>query len=755
VADTNQPHQTLIREIDRLQRLAQEWTRLFPQAGSQEEHWLKVLSQVQAHVAEDLSRLAVVGTVKAGKSTLINALVGQDLLKRGAGILTAMITRVQPGAQARAVLRFKDWGEIQGEVQRALSLFPSTRLLQRSAPLDLKKAEDRELLGQLLAEAQAAELWSGNGLNQDYLLLKSYLDGFELLKDLLAQGGELTLTGEALARHRDLVTREATAVYLKDVLLTIPIPWLPAGVELGDCQGSDSPIPQHLAQVLAYLIKTDLVLYTISSRVGLRQADFQFLAELKRMGLGPHIRFVLNLDLGELRGLDEVRQLRERAAQELQALLPGPLLFAFSTLKLLLEQSLAQGHKLDAREEALLSVWRGDPQAAAFSDQEARRLEAALAEEVRRLQHRRLAGGSLSQVQMVARGLREQLELTQGLMGQDLTALKELEKRLTKRRQSLEATLNSLRQTLEGAGARLKKTLKDRINSQLDPYYGLGASLEDLIRNYEPNWDELLPPGTEAALSAALYRLFQEFQKSLAQFAAGEFNVQMLEFIRTQEDWLRGQLAQAWAPLLLALKEALSLYYGEIGAQGLPAAPPSLEIAEPERPAQLEVPLLNLQLDPGWSWAGQVWMRSGVGFLRRAWEAGKRRLGLGTPLDPRTQLIRDLAWALKTIKNWLQEEIKHQLVDYRERLKFQYFFPLVDQWRQSQEEGLNNNLKSLYADLEGVAGSLHLAEEERAARRRRLEEMLPQAKEIEARLGEGGQGSQTPAPFPKPHPPTP
>ena len=108
-----------MEEIARLEELAREWIGLFPQAGLQGQHWQKVLSQVQAHVTEDTCRLAVVGAVKSGKSTMINALVGQDLLRRGAGILTAMITRVQPGPESQAVLRFKGWDEINGEIRKA------------------------------------------------------------------------------------------------------------------------------------------------------------------------------------------------------------------------------------------------------------------------------------------------------------------------------------------------------------------------------------------------------------------------------------------------------------------------------------------------------------------------------------------------------------------------------------------------------------------------------------------------------------
>jgi hypothetical protein len=42
--------------------------------------------------------------------------------------------------------------------------------------------------------------------------------------------------------------------------------------------------------------------------------------------------------------------------------------------------------------------------------------------------------------------------------------------------------------------------------------------------------------------------------------------------------------------------------------------------------------------------------------------------------------------------------------------------------------------------LEGVAGAMHLEEAERAARGRRLEELLPQARRIETHLEEMRQG---------------
>ncbi len=53
----------------------------------------------------------IVGEFKRGKSTLLNALVGQDLLPTGVPPVTAVPTRVRSGPRTRAVARFRDGTE--------------------------------------------------------------------------------------------------------------------------------------------------------------------------------------------------------------------------------------------------------------------------------------------------------------------------------------------------------------------------------------------------------------------------------------------------------------------------------------------------------------------------------------------------------------------------------------------------------------------------------------------------------------------
>jgi hypothetical protein len=732
------PPQALLEAIGRLQEMAAAWLRLFPQSAAQGEHWLKVLRQVAAHLAEDTCRLAVVGAVKSGKSTLINALVGRDLLKRGAGILTAMVTRVQAGPELEAVLTFKDWPQIQAEIQRALDMLqlpgPSQR---RPASLDLRQPQDREVLAQTLAQtqAQSQELWCNGNLDANFLLLQSYLEGYDLLGRVMPESGPLALTGADMQQHRDLVTREASAVYLKDVLLTAPLSWAERGVELGDCQGSDSPIPQHLTQVLAYLLRGDAALYVVSSRVGLRQADFQFLGELRRMGLADHILTVLNLDLGEHGSLAEVMRQRDRLRQELAAWQAEPRVYAFSGLKLLLKRRLARGEALEPRELGLLAVWAVDADLAAFSDDEAVRFQADLENDLAQWRQRRMSGSSRAQVRLVAQGLKDQMELTLKLLSGDLKALQDMETRLASRRRSLEGAMASLRQTLAGAGQRLKQHLKRQTESQLDRQRGpAAAALNQFIQAYQPPWEQLLPTAAAGGLRAALHQLFQDFSRELGQFAASQLNLGLVEFIHAQEDWLRRELQELWEPLELSFQEAVNLYYRELADLGLAGAAPSLAAPLPEKPQELAPPLLLLEIAGGVHQAQKVWLRTGLGWLGGAWQALKRRLKLGRALTPEEQLRRDLAGTLVSLKAWLCEEARNQLLDYQERLKFQYFFPLTDQWLKAQESGMENALNSLCGSLSGMAGAMQQEEAQRAAGCRLIQELLPQVRQVEAAL---------------------
>lgn len=62
-----------------------------------------------AKLAEDRFNLAVVGQFKRGKSSLMNAVIGRDLLPTGLLPLTSVITSLCYGPEDRVILKRKDW----------------------------------------------------------------------------------------------------------------------------------------------------------------------------------------------------------------------------------------------------------------------------------------------------------------------------------------------------------------------------------------------------------------------------------------------------------------------------------------------------------------------------------------------------------------------------------------------------------------------------------------------------------------------
>jgi len=65
--------------------------------------------ELQARLAEDRFNLAVVGQFKRGKSSLMNAIIGRDLLPTGLLPLTSAITTLCYGPEARVRLQRKGW----------------------------------------------------------------------------------------------------------------------------------------------------------------------------------------------------------------------------------------------------------------------------------------------------------------------------------------------------------------------------------------------------------------------------------------------------------------------------------------------------------------------------------------------------------------------------------------------------------------------------------------------------------------------
>ena len=270
--------------------------------------WEKTCKHLPRQLAEDTVRVAIVGPIKSGKSTFLNSVFKDEYVKRGAGVITSIVTRVRKGEQLQAKLFFKSWSEVNAEVERALVLFPSLNWRSENAAIDIRQENDRNELKRALSELSADRLITQSSRNINSVILSSYLKGYDTVNSLLTTENAVRLyEGDRFAEHRAFVGNETLAVYLKDVLLEISSGSMESNIEIADCQGSDSSNPLHLALIQDYLLLTHQIIYVVSSRTGLREADIRFLSMIKNMGILENIVFVVNFDFSEHESIDDLK----------------------------------------------------------------------------------------------------------------------------------------------------------------------------------------------------------------------------------------------------------------------------------------------------------------------------------------------------------------------------------------------------------------------------------------------------------------
>lgn len=645
----------------------------------QSELWLEHLDLVRSALQESLVRIAVAGSVKSGKSTLINALLGGDLLKRGAGIITSFITRIRSNDVRGGWIEFKSWDEIHQEINGAVAMLPlgENDALSKKT-WDLRRSTHRENLYKKLAAAQR-ELQSHRGaLNAHFIMLHAYLDGFAKVQDLVQDQPQRLVFDEAsVNRHQDFVGEESRAVYLKDVEIHCPAAWIGNHVEIADCQGSDSPNPLHFALLQQYLLKSHLIVYVVSSRTGLREADLKLLDFIKTLRMTPQTLFVLNLDLDTHHGPKDIEASVERFVKELRWTIPSPQVFAFSGLYHLLAADPPQASSRDALR---LQMWREDASATTalalgFDD-----FKRELAERVGAQRRRVLFSTGLGRLAMVAQTLTETCRTGGQLLSQDLQQLEEAATHLQRRQEELVGTLS----TLENAIGGLRENLKTELDKAVAAFFDLssGHLVQETLRmvdTYPVDPAHAKDLANPRKILQQLHSFYMEFRQSLSVFLVDRVHVETVRFAKEQEEHLQRRLQDATQAFWSLFLSALEDYHRALESLGVPVQPMgACPDAEWSQWKSITPPSFSGFVEDNALGRGVLLMKFGLGRLNRFLASLKNRLGRKahpeSPEHPGDTFLE----AVEVVKAETRAELIYAFRDYRQNFRYQYLHKLLD-----------------------------------------------------------------------------
>ena len=671
-------------------------------SDSRFEEWKKACIDIHQQVAEEVVRVAVIGTVKSGKSTLVNSLFRGDYVKRGAGVVTSIVTRIRRGEHLKAVLFFKSWDEINTDIEQALFMLPTWKQPADERPFDIRREKDRRALQSALAGLSEDLVITEGVRDTNIVLLSLYLKGFSLVRDRIASDSMTAVfSGKGFAEHRSFVGDDSLAVYLKDIELEISDDTIDRSIEIADCQGSDSPNPLHLAMIQDYLIRTHFIVYVISSRTGLRQADIRFLSMIKNMGILENILFVVNCDFSEHESLEDLKRLVEKVKEELALVRPEPDVYVFSSLFNLFK---ALSGDLPKKDTLRLAQWQAEADLISFSDSETERFEASLNMKFTRERFGLLLRNHLERMDVMVSGIDRWIQMSREIMEKDADEVTATIKKMEHRQKRMEQIKSIIKNTLTGAKGDIMRTLKTDIDHFFNPHAGkVLAQTTAYVNQYTVSVDKYKEKLATSGFSNTLYFVFQEFKQALDTYMAETINPVLARYTAEIDERIRASLEAVAIPFHMMASDDIAELEAVISPAGRKETPEQerrslLDMEVLKRVAGAKLPSSVASLQYYSKVRAEAVMRLGLYSVKSFFKKAIKKHPV-VEMEEQFQALKD---GIRLIKRETEKSIVFHFENYRENFKFQYAAKLIEasaenlhQILMEQYQSYNTNVKAM------------------------------------------------------------
>ncbi len=660
--------------------------------------WRRTLPELTRYRNSFSLPLTCIGPVKSGKSTLINTLAGANLLPTGAGITTSFPTTVSNGRNFSARIILQPETAVNQLFSRAVALLFSEQYSDHQPRLE--ETEERRQISRLLNDYRDRGDLTRNGIfNESYRLLRNLIAGADQVLPYYRKAElDFTISDPEDQRYRTFIRDEALSPYLQEVAIRAPLKLLPPHLSLRDLPGLDTPNPSHQGIIIQQISESPALIYVISSRIGLRQADYQLLEHLRRLGLETRLLFVLNLDLDEHRDRPAAAAMVERCRKELLELGFTQPLFAFSALAL--HFSRAETADLNQTDRQRLQRWREEREKLAFSESGARDFLDHLAELERNeaasalLEHsekrlRQIIGGALGLV-------KSEIEQLQG-NSRKLTADRSQRQ---EERKTLATLLKEIEHIIDGACNEAEKFCFTRTSRWIERRddTGLRQKLAAIVQSYRPPLEQL--PEKYRNPLTPIRIIDNHFQLTIPPKLEETTAIETLRFITGLHEEINRRLLDGCTPLFVICER----FSGR----------------EHSKPQDLPLPVrIGLEL-PAFVMVSEVEKRFAlIGRIREFTSLWGRKLWnrhrSAAELHGQ-QLIKE---SLRDLPRWLS--------NYGEQLKYAYLRRYLEDCREL--------IGSFFSDL--LAGSgreLESCEKKSAESREEIERRLRELEKLAAEL---------------------
>ncbi|RDU54218.1 ATP-binding protein [Helicobacter sp. MIT 00-7814] len=217
--------------------IAREIQALFTNTQFEDKKTTKAIESIIENLTNGHFSIGVSGVLSAGKSTFLNALLGEEILSTSTIPETANLTILQYGAKNCAQVRFWSRGEWE----------------------ELCAQKDADIR-QFVKETQ--ELFNTN--------LAGYLTEPPRVEEISLD----SLSAYTSANHKDKFCN-----LVREVRINLPLKFLEQNVSIVDTPGLDDPITKREEITKSYLVHCDLLIHLMNASCAATQTDIDFILE--------------------------------------------------------------------------------------------------------------------------------------------------------------------------------------------------------------------------------------------------------------------------------------------------------------------------------------------------------------------------------------------------------------------------------------------------------------------------------------------
>jgi hypothetical protein len=287
---------------------------------------------------------------------------------------------------------------------------------------------------------------------------------------------------------------------------------------------------------------------------------------------------------------------------------------------------------------------------------------------------------------------------------------------MEKRRQASDQVTMVIKDTLDGTTRKLKKDLADDVERFFDVDYG--ETVQGLVRfvdNYNIDVKDYEQDLETAGFLSALYRLFQTLREATNRYMAESINPRLVDSVRQAEERVNDVFNQVSGPYSLMIQDALDQYHRTAEKLGVrastrpfkPVESPDLTLVKAD--ARLRMPPLSAAMRYSSRIKAEAVLR--MGFYNTV-GAVRKLLKKEDPVKSGGAL-RALGESVRRIKEELTASLTDHFADYKENLKFQYFFKLVDAASSTLYEALVDRMRAFTGSLSDMGGLIENQRESR------------------------------------------